>query len=77
MTQSAVQAAFPYGLSESVAEAFAAGSHFPQFVYDWLGIRLVKLSGGGAWVVVAVGGGRDVAYRTVDVMVYAKGVYVY
>lgn len=76
-TQSAVQAAFPYGSPESVAEAFAAGSHFPQVVYDWLGIRLVKLSGGGAWVVVVVGEGRDVAYRTVDVMVYAKGVYVY
>ena len=73
-TQSAVQAAFPYGLLESVADAFAAGSHLPQVVYDWFGIKLVKLSGGGAWVVVVVGEGRDVAYRTVDVIVYANGV---
>jgi hypothetical protein len=74
LTQSAVQAAFPYGLSESVAEALAAGFHLPQVVYDCSGIRLVKLSGGGAWVVVVVGEGRDVAYRMVDVMVYANGV---
>jgi hypothetical protein len=74
LTQSAVQAAFPYGLSKSVAETFAAGSHLPQVVYDCSGIKLVKLSGGGAWVVVVVGEGRDVAYRTVEVMVYANGV---
>jgi hypothetical protein len=73
-TQSAVQAAFPYGFSESVAETFAAGFHLPQAVYDWLGIKLARLPGGGAWVVVVVGDGRDVAYRTVDVMVYANGV---
>jgi len=43
-------------------------------VYDWEGIRETRLSGGGAWVVVVVGEGLEVAYRTVEVMVYAKGV---
>ena len=72
--QRAVHAAFPYGLSESVAETLFFGSHFPQVVYDWEGIRETRLSGGGAWVVVVVGEGLAVAYRTVEVMVYEKGV---
>lgn len=76
-SQRAVHAALPYGLSVSVAEMLALGSHFPQVVYDCEGIRDTRLSGGEAWVVVVVGAGREVAYRTVEVMVYAKGVYVY
>lgn len=69
VVQRAVHDALPYATPVSVAVAFEEGSQLPHCVVVRLGTRLLNDVYGGAYDVIVVGAGREVAVRTVSVCV--------
>jgi hypothetical protein len=67
--QIALHDAFPYALPPSVAVAVEEGSQLPHCVVLRSGTRLLREAYGGAYDVVVLGAGRDVAVRRVSVCV--------
>jgi hypothetical protein len=67
--QRALKDALPYGVPVSVAVALAADSQFPHWVVVRFGTKWLSEAYGGAYVLVVLGAGRDVAVRTVSVCV--------